>query len=279
MTYGETPPVTRIVAHEAAHGRPHPPLLLPLKPGTVMPPLYMAPGIGDSAAGLLPLAGRIRVGNPVYAFQMQGFDGAAAPHESIEDMAQFQLQGIRQLQPHGPYILIGYSLGGLITLEIARRLQQAGEKIALFAMLDTYPHRRTLRFRPRLRLLSRLAVRRVSGMLRLNPAPESGSRKPSNAVQAERSNAQALQRVKDAQERAWRVYRPRFYDGEVRYVRAAIPSFFPSDPVPVWSHLVRSLQVETVPGRHLEMVSTQVDAVATVLTRYVEEALAAFPQN
>jgi thioesterase domain-containing protein len=232
----------------------------------------MAPGMGGPLEGLYNLASRIRVSSPIYAFQARGSDGLAEPHERIEEMAQFHLSDLRQLQPRGPYFLIGYSLGGLIMLEIARRLMQAGERIALLAMLDTYPHRRLLRFGPRLRVSTRLALQRIRGMLRPNSPPPNLAVNSVDRVQYHEPNVKARQRVNDAQKRALLDYRPRFYDGEVRYVRAAIPSFFPADPVPVWSHLVRTLHVETVPGRHLEMLTTHVDIVAGIVTRYILEA-------
>lgn len=253
------------------------PSLLLLRPGTQMPPIYMAPGIGDSAAGLFRLASHIHVANPIYAFQIQGFDGLTKPHERIQEMAEFHLSGLRQLQPHGPYFLIGYSLGGLLMLEIARRLGQTGEKIALLAMLDTYPHRRFLRFGPRVRLTARLALRRIARILRHSRAEQNPAANSSPAKDQE-PNAQSWQRVTDAQNRAWREYHPQFYDGDVKYVRAAIPTFFSADPIPIWSHLVRTLHVETVPGAHLEMLTTGVEAVAAVVTRYIEEARSSFLQ-
>ena len=53
-------------------------------------------------------------------------------------MAEFYLQEIRQVQPRGPYLLAGWSMGGLIALEAAERLRAAGEEVALVAMLDSY---------------------------------------------------------------------------------------------------------------------------------------------
>jgi thioesterase domain-containing protein len=55
-------------------------------------------------------------------------------------MARYSLGAVKQLQPHGPYLLIGFSLGGLVALEMAQQLVAQGEKIGLLAMLDSYPH-------------------------------------------------------------------------------------------------------------------------------------------
>ena len=43
--------------------------------------------------------------------QAKGTDGVDEPFDRIEDLAQFYLDAIKKLQPHGPYFLVGYSLG------------------------------------------------------------------------------------------------------------------------------------------------------------------------
>jgi acetoacetyl-CoA synthetase len=232
--------------------------LVPLKAGGGTP-IFIAHGLGDTVMQLLQLATRMEVSHPIYGMQARGLDGIEEPLERIEDMAEFHLDAIRELQAHGPYFLIGYSLGGLVTLEMARRLKASGDEVALLVMLDSYPDRRHLTVGQRVRVEWRLATRRFSGLLRPDGKSE--------------ITTGALQRVKDAQYRALRKYRPAFYDGKVKFLRAAIPSYFPADPVPVWSGVVRELEVETVPGTHLEMLTTQVEAVASLVERYVKESL------
>ncbi len=53
-------------------------------------------------------------------------------------MAASYVKEIRDVQPQGPYLLSGWSMGGLIALEAARQLLAAGQEVALVAMLDTY---------------------------------------------------------------------------------------------------------------------------------------------
>ncbi len=86
----------------------------------------------------------IQTQRPIYGMQAKGTDGVDEPFDRIEDLAQFYLDAIRKLQPHGPYFLIGYSLGGLVMLEMAQRLIKTGENVALLAMLESYPHPRFL---------------------------------------------------------------------------------------------------------------------------------------
>ncbi|MGV9632823.1 amino acid adenylation domain-containing protein [Nocardia rhamnosiphila] len=113
--------------------------LLPLRPGTGTgrPPLFCVhPAIGLSwcYAGLLA---ELPADQPVYGLQAPQASGEPG-FGSIGEAAERYIAHIRTVQPHGPYQLLGWSLGGLIAHEIAVRLQAAGEEVALLTMLDSY---------------------------------------------------------------------------------------------------------------------------------------------
>ncbi|MFT3893217.1 MAG: thioesterase domain-containing protein [Anaerolineales bacterium] len=74
---------------------------------------------------------------PFYAIQAQGVDGMRPALHRIEDMAGLYITEIRKVQPHGPYYLGGYSLGGEIAFEMAQQLSRAGEKVDLLVLFDT----------------------------------------------------------------------------------------------------------------------------------------------
>ncbi len=66
----------------------------------------------------------------------------AGPMQQAENLAQVcetHLATLRNLQPHGPYYLMGYSLGGTLAQGIAARLEAAGEEVAFLGLLDTWP--------------------------------------------------------------------------------------------------------------------------------------------
>ncbi len=232
-------------------------------------PIFIFHGIGSSVIDLVPLVRRMQSDHPIYALESKGNDGYEDPLDRVEDFASFFLPAIRKIQPHGPYGLIGYSFGGLVALEIAQRLKAEAEPIRLLAMLDSYPDRRYLSFRQNSRLLLQLARRRLSHPLNADRGPKRQLTRPRDLDRS--SLVQALQRVKDAQYRALHSYRPRFYDGVVQFVRAAVPTRFPADPVPVWFPLVRALEVETVPGEHVDMLTSSVGQLASLLDAYVRD--------
>ncbi|WP_250131366.1 thioesterase domain-containing protein, partial [Serratia marcescens] len=66
-------------------------------------------------------------------------DGPLALSEDMDQVVDAHLQTVLQVQPHGPYHFIGYSLGGTLAQGIAARLQARGEQVAFLGLLDTYP--------------------------------------------------------------------------------------------------------------------------------------------
>lgn len=66
-------------------------------------------------------------------------DGPLALGEDMDQVCDAHLATVLQVQPHGPYHFIGYSLGGTLAQGIAARLQARGEQVAFLGLLDTYP--------------------------------------------------------------------------------------------------------------------------------------------
>ena len=52
-------------------------------------------------------------------------------------MAADYLKEIKARQPNGPYYLCGYSFGGLVAFEIARRLSESGDEVGFVGLFDT----------------------------------------------------------------------------------------------------------------------------------------------
>jgi pimeloyl-ACP methyl ester carboxylesterase len=261
---------------------PFPPLVL-LKPGAEEPPVFVTHGLGGSVIDFFQVVRYMRTPHSIYGMQARGIDGVDEPFDRIEDMAQYSLDAIRELQPHGPYLLIGYSLGGLVTLEIARRLSENGEAIGLLAMLDAYPHIRHLSPGQRLHLtlqrFARRAAKTIQGPGRRILSPN--VRSANGRLPVWRSVYQppigvslspAMRRVHECAHAALERYRPGSYDGRIRFVRAEIRTDYPDDPVVVWGRFGNSLDVETVPGDHIGIMATHFVSLASVLSRYLREA-------
>jgi len=108
-------------------------------------PLFVVAGMFGNVLNLRHLAMQFSAERPVYGVQARGLIGDMAPHTRIEDAAADYLSEIRRLQPEGPYLLAGYSGGGITAYEMAQQLAAAGEEVATLALLDTpLPVRPTL---------------------------------------------------------------------------------------------------------------------------------------
>lgn len=57
----------------------------------------------------------------------------------LDGVIEHHLKTLRKQQPHGPYYLFGYSLGGTLAQGIAARLREQGEEVSFLGLLDTWP--------------------------------------------------------------------------------------------------------------------------------------------
>ncbi|AUH63833.1 type I polyketide synthase [Paracoccus zhejiangensis] len=100
-------------------------------------PFFIVAGMFGNVMNLHQMAQRVGQDRRFYGLQARGLFGDDKPHESFAEAAQDYLAEIRQIQPEGPYLLGGFSGGGLIALEMARLLVAEGEETAMLVMLDT----------------------------------------------------------------------------------------------------------------------------------------------
>ncbi|MFE0738809.1 amino acid adenylation domain-containing protein [Streptomyces sp. NPDC058855] len=113
-------------------------VLLPLSPDGARRPLFCVhpgTGVGWAYAGL---ARHLGPDQPLYALQARALSDPGHRPESVEEMADAYLERIRQVQPWGPYRLLGWSFGGLVAHTMAVRLREAGERVELLALMDTH---------------------------------------------------------------------------------------------------------------------------------------------
>ena len=92
-------------------------------------------GLGETLL-YLNLARRLPQTITVYGIEPRRLPGIPLAHASIEEMATFYVTQIREIQPHGPYLLGGMCAGGVIAYQIAASLASAGERIRMVAILD-----------------------------------------------------------------------------------------------------------------------------------------------
>ena len=115
-----------------------PPELVPLNlKGNQQPSFWVHGGVGYAAL-YTNLSRALGPDFPFYAFQARGVDGKSIPQD-FEEMIAHYTKCIRLARPEGPYVIGGYSYGGLVAYEIARRMHLQGDEIAHLVLFDTLP--------------------------------------------------------------------------------------------------------------------------------------------
>jgi thioesterase domain-containing protein len=261
--------------------------IIKLKAGTEEPPIFLLHGLGGNILEFFELAKNVQSSRAIYGIQTRGTDGVDEPYDSVEEMARFNLSAVRKLQPHGPYSLIGYSLGGRVTLEMAQQLSKSGLRIPLLAMLDSYPYSRYVCLQQRTGIYIRLTRYHLSSLMRLSfrealsyirhrptPPPHLSDNKkgePTARPLVGVSVTSAMQKVQGLGKLALKRNQPLHYDGAVKFVKVEKSLRFPDNPEKVWSKLIDRLEVTTVPGYHNEMLTKYPEQLASLLSRYLRE--------
>ncbi|WP_433662650.1 amino acid adenylation domain-containing protein [Nocardia sp. CA-128927] len=111
--------------------------LVAVKPSGQLPPLFLVHPLGGTVSCYAALARHLPADQPLFALQAAGVDAGTSPLHAITDMAASYIEAIRRRQPHGPYHLGGWSLGGFVAFEMLHQLESAGEEVASFILLDS----------------------------------------------------------------------------------------------------------------------------------------------
>jgi amino acid adenylation domain-containing protein len=241
---------------------PHP-LLVPLNLNGDQPPLFCIHPIEGTVWGYAALARKLKTGQPIFGIRARGLAAGETPASCIEEMAAEYVGTMRTVQPAGPFFLCGWSMGGLIAYEMARRLEQEGDEVAFLAVLDQ-GSRKGLRpraladsgqwasvcrrldelpERPSERQIEMEKLRREPALVQLLPA-DSDEAEVLRHLRVFVQNWAALAR-----------YTPAPSVARVHLFRARDSVAEEGDPTLGWSALARTpVVLDTVPGDHRSMM-------------------------
>ncbi len=111
--------------------------MMPLRQEGIRPVLFCIHPGGGSGAVYQNLTRALDSELPVWALQARGLEGDETFHTSLEEMVKDYVAALRQVQPKGPYHLLGQSFGGTVAQAMACLLEQQGELVAALFVLDT----------------------------------------------------------------------------------------------------------------------------------------------
>jgi acetoacetyl-CoA synthetase len=251
-----------------------------MKSGNDEPPVFMIPGAPGSILQLGPIAAAMKTPRPVYAIKPRGLEPGETPCEHLTEMAAHAIGVMRAVRREGPYLIVGYSAGGLVVLEMARQLAASGHDVPVVVLLDTYPSRAVWPLVCHADILIRQAARSLWALCRCTPrqAIRDAARRirsllwylaasgvrlvPTAPLVAEGADA-ASRRVHVATYNAGEAYRPSPYGGKVVFVQAEdVANLEPRSPRRVWGKLLSDLVIRRVPGSHLGLVDVGAAAAA-----------------
>jgi acetoacetyl-CoA synthetase len=261
--------------------------IVPLREAGTGRPLFLIHGIFGDVSEMRPLAERLNTKRPIYALQARGVDLRQEPHSSILEMVDAYAQAIRSVQPMGPYALGGYSLGGLIAFELARRFRAEGDSIDVLALCEARLYERYLPLRAKVAYWLMLP-RRVFGKLRTLPAREVPPYLASKVLQighrlllrlglrddfyrlgemtgpmAERRRHMYHIGVSEV-----RIFNPKPYDDTISLFSIKGPRFDYCDPLPIWRRAAKSVELFEIDGAHSTIMEVpNVDTLARQLDR------------
>jgi amino acid adenylation domain-containing protein len=274
------PTIASLAAAIEKHSEPEFSPLVLIKDGKGTSPLFICHGVGGNVMELFALGRRIETDSPVYAIQAKGLDGREEPNSSVAAMADCYLAAIRAVQPEGPYMLAGYSSGGLVAFEMAQRLKAEGETIGLLALFDTQTNARQWPLSIWARVFSRRAAHHWREFIALPLEKKRGyAQSVARALWRRifwRLGATdvdtgatlsirvppALEKVFAASYAAVANYTPRFYDGRATLFVATARDPLMAEPERIWAPCVARLDTVLVPGDHKTMLDSAMIARA-----------------
>lgn len=267
--------------------------LVDLQPRGSGVPFFCIHGSGGTVFRYRELARHLGQDRPLFALQARGLDGTQWPHARIEDMAADYLPLIQAVQPQGPFLLGGWSLGGMVAFEMAQQLEAQGQSVALLVLVDTVLGEGG-KPAPKKRSVKQMAQFARGQGLRLHPGelkgfpPEArlghvvdrlqGGRPmpPRQSLAQAHSQSLLYERLRWFHNHAMNQYCPRRCNSRIVL---CLSGERPAEEIAVlhreWNRLAPRVELEIIPGSHGTMIAEPgVKVLAERLRTYFQDALA-----
>ncbi|HYU33714.1 MAG TPA: amino acid adenylation domain-containing protein [Thermoanaerobaculia bacterium] len=272
---------------EASPVSPASPIVALQAAGHRRPFFCVHPG-GGTVLAYLALSRHLGTDRPFYGLQSQDLvDGNASGGDTVEAMAARYVAAVREAQPSGPYLLGGWSLGGVIAYEMARQFREAGEEIELLALIDAHVPKprpgfgehgdlplwstfaQNLGLSPEQLPVTAAEVLEMSTEERLALLVDQGRRLRVLPPDVGTEGLGRLFRAFAAHVEAMERYMPRSFDGRLILYRAVGETPNGHDALG-WSRLaLRGVEVREIPGTHFTVMREP--AVAALAARLAED--------
>ncbi len=258
------------------------------------PPLFCIHPAGGNVLCYQYLSYFLGSEQPFYGIQPVGTNPQNEPHTSIEQMATHYIQELKTVQPHGPYFLLGWSLGGIIAFDMACQLVNQDEQVAFLGLIDSRPCTSTEQeLEPESD--SALLINLIEKGLNLNHylglcleefrqlAPDEQLIQITKQAKQKKlipedfdfdlDQARCLLITYKLNCQAWRNYSPRYYSNPISLFKATErDKALKNDVTYDWNQLAEKVETYPVPGTHLSMVEPpHVETLARQIQKSLDE--------
>jgi acetoacetyl-CoA synthetase len=229
-----------------------------------LPGLYLVHGAYGDADSHWALVEHLNTPRPVYGLAgvLNDTNGVML---SLAEIAEADVERLTAAQPTGPLYLAGYSFGGLVAYEMARRFAARGREVAFLGLLDVVPPQRSLTGPERV-------AKKAAGALALMVPGLSNKTLKQAVTGAFRDYAlPADERALQDATGSYESHRWGPYAGRVTYFRATrcIPVF--GHLMHTWRRVAPDMEIIDVPCTHHDMMGAE---RAPALGRAMSAALA-----
>jgi len=260
--------LARLVAGKSEAARDG--VLVVLQPDGPAPPLFLMHDASGDVLSYRLLVRHLGSARRIYGLVHPPQEWPPAATVTIPQWAAVYRDAILAVQPTGPYVLAGYSLGGVLAYEVMRSLQAQRQAIGLLVVIDSPIHDRSLLGR-----LQRMG-RKVSHHARLmSHIADKGLRRPQGPEFAQSAeNGTAMARL----EAIYSAYRPPAYTGDLKLFRCTREHnsrYYPPDLG--WAACVKgNIEICEIPTNHLGALADQgAEIIARQLRRWLNDMTAA----
>lgn len=240
-----------------------PDTIVPIRPAGSRPPLFCIHPVSGSAYLYLVLTDLLPADQPIYGIEASGYDDDQPPATSIPQMSAHYVSILREHWPHTPCYLLGWSLGGVVAIDMARRLTADGVEVPLVFMVDAeapqrwdLPTERAMQYKFMHDLMAVADAGPPQLMSIFMPLPEDvdptvsfGLVEESNILPPEVDAELLLQRYQIYRTHVAAIYNFEFddvYPGPATHIRAS-----ETDPLyQKWGSVVSDLQEHTIVADH-----------------------------
>jgi amino acid adenylation domain-containing protein len=211
-------------------GRTYPAGIVQIQPGSADRPVFYLPSLGGTAFEFAPLSAKLETSRSMLGIEFHDLKVDDSVFRSMERMADVIIQRIREVQPVGPYTLMGYSFGGNLAVEVATQLIAVGEVLEPVILLDAYARgslRELLgirRLAVHVRILRRLdfkqSCRYVFSGIQHRLLFRRSEKSSDRAIAFEDGVEQRLGKVSKACAKAFKTHVPQAFSGRIVLLRA-----------------------------------------------------------